>query len=102
MLITSIHYLGLGAVLFAIGLLGLLINRQHLIHLFMCIELLLISINTQFIALSHYFGVLSGQIMVFFILAITASETAVALAILVLLFRTRHTVALTELNQLKG
>lgn len=102
MTITVIHYLVLGTALFAIGLLGLLINRHHLIHLLMCIELLLLSINTQFIALSYYFSELSGQIMVFFVLTIAASETAVALAILVLLFRVSHTIALTELNQLKG
>ena len=101
-MLTVAHYLILSAVLFFIGVLGLLIHRNHLIHLFMCIEILLLSINTQFVALSYYFSDLSGQIMVFFILAITASETAVALAILVLLFRIRRTVALTELGQLKG
>jgi NADH-quinone oxidoreductase subunit K len=100
--ITVMHYLILGAILFAIGIFGLLINRQNLIHLFLCIELLLLSINTQFIALGYYFSEYTGQVMVFFILAITASETAVTLAILVLLFRICHTVNLAGLNQLKG
>ena len=102
MAIVPIHYLALGTILFSIALFGLLLNRDHLIHLLMCTELLLLSINIQFVALSAYFSTLSGQIMVLFVLTVTASETAVALAVLVLLFRVRHTIALRELNQLKG
>ena len=100
--ITAFHYLGLSATLFSIGLLGLCIHRHHLIQLLICIEVLLLAINTQFVAVSYYAVDLSAQILVFFILAVTAAEMAVALAILILLFRERQTVILTQLNQLKG
>lgn len=101
-MVSLIHYLGLSAILFALGLAGLLIHRHSLLHLLMCIELLFLAINTQFIALGHYSSQLSGQIMVFFVLAVTAAETAVALAILVLLFRDRGTIEITSFNHLKG
>ena len=101
-MISLTHYLSLSAILFSLGLTGLMINRQSLIHLLMCIELLLLAVNTQFVALSYYLTHLSAQVMVFFILAVAAAETAVALAILILLFRTCGTIAVNALDQLKG
>lgn len=102
MMLSLIHYLGLSTGLFAIGLAGVLMHRYELIRLFISIELLLLAVNTQFIALAHYIGALSGQIIVFFILGLTASETAIALAVLLALFRTSDTITLASLNQLKG
>lgn len=102
MTITLAHYLLLSTALLGVGLIGIVINRHHVIHLLMCIELLLLAINTQFIALSYYFSELCGQIMVFFVLTVAASETAVALSILILLFRVHHTIHLAALNHLKG
>lgn len=96
------YYLVLSAVLFALGLSGLVIHRRNLINLLLCIELLLLAVNTQLIALSYYLEHLSAQVMVFFVLTVTAAETAVALAILVRLFHAQGTIAIGSLNQLKG
>ena len=101
-MITLTHYLILSSVLFALGLMGLAIHRHQLIKLLMCVELLLLAVNTQFIALSYYLDHLAAQIMVFFILTVAAAEAAVALAILVVLFRARGTIAVSALDQLKG
>ena len=100
--LTLMHYLILSTLLFSLGLVGVMIHRYHLLRLLMSIELLLLAINTQFIAFSHYSGYLSGQIMVFFILALTALETAIALALLIALFRFSKSIMLTSLNHLKG
>jgi|SRR6185312_6810014 len=101
-MISLVHYLILSAVLFTLGLTGLVIHRHNLIHLLISVELLLLAINTQLVALSHYLEHLAAQTMVFFILTVAAAETAVALAILVTLFRARGTIAVSALNQLKG
>jgi len=96
------YYLVLGAILFAIGLVGIVINRKNIIVLLMSVELLLLAANTNFIAFSHYLSDLAGQVFVFFILTVAAAEAAIGLAILVVLFRTRRTIEIDELDMLKG
>ncbi|MFM7698431.1 MAG: NADH-quinone oxidoreductase subunit NuoK [Limnohabitans sp.] len=100
--ITLGHYLTLGAVLFALSVVGIFLNRKNLIVLLMAIELMLLAVNTNFIAFSHYLGDMHGQVFVFFILTVAAAESAIGLAILVLLFRNRSSVNVDELNSLKG
>ena len=96
------HYLILGAILFSIGVVGIFLNRKNLIVLLMAIELMLLAVNTNFIAFSHYFGDLSGQLFVFFILTVAAAESAIGLAILVALFRNLATIHVDDLDNLKG
>lgn len=100
--LTLTHYLGLGAVLFAMSVMGIFLNRRNLLVLLMAVELMLLSVNINFVAFSHYLGDLHGQIFVFFILTVAAAEAAIGLAILVLLFRHRSSVNVQELNSLKG
>ena len=100
--VTLGHYLTLGAVLFALSVIGIFLNRKNLIVLLMAIELMLLAVNTNFVAFSHYLGDMQGQIFVFFILNVAAAESAIGLAILVLLFRNRSSVNVDELNSLKG
>jgi NADH-quinone oxidoreductase subunit K len=100
--VTLGHYLTLGAVLFALSVIGIFLNRKNLIVLLMAIELMLLAVNTNFVAFSHYLGDMQGQIFVFFILTVAAAESAIGLAILVLLFRNRASVHVDELNSLKG
>ena len=88
--------------MFALSVIGIFLNRRNLIVLLMAIELMLLAVNTNFIAFSHYLHDLHGQIFVFFILTVAAAESAIGLAILVLLFRNRSTIAVDELNTLKG
>jgi NADH-quinone oxidoreductase subunit K len=102
MTVTLGHYLTLGAILFALSVIGIFLNRKNLIVLLMAIELMLLAVNTNFVAFSHYLGDINGQIFVFFILTVAAAESAIGLAILVLLFRNRATVQVDELNTLKG
>ena len=96
------HYLVLGAVLFAISIVGIFLNRKNVIVLLMAIELMLLAVNLNFVAFSHYLGDLSGQVFVFFILTVAAAEAAVGLAILVLLFRTRSTINIADIDSMKG
>lgn len=96
------HYLILGAVLFAISVVGIFLNRKNLIVLLMAIELMLLAVNLNFVAFSHYLGDLSGQIFVFFILTVAAAESAIGLAILVVLFRNLRTIHVDDLDSLKG
>ena len=96
------HYLILGAILFAISVVGIFLNRKNLIVLLMAIELMLLSVNTNFVAFSHYLGDLSGQVFVFFILTVAAAEAAIGLAILVCLFRNLRTIHVDDLDSLKG
>ena len=96
------YYLILSALLFGIGLAGMAINRKNVIILLMCIELLLLAVNINFIAFSHYFYDVAGQVFVFFILTVAAAEAAIGLAILIVLFRNRSTIAVDELDLLKG
>ena len=96
------HFLILGALLFAISVVGIFMNRKNLIVLLMAIELMLLAVNLNFVAFSHYLGDMAGQVFVFFILTVAAAESAIGLAILVVLFRTRSTIAVDELDTLKG
>ena len=100
--ITLGHYLSLGAMLFALSVIGIFLNRRNLIVLLMAIELMLLAVNLNFIAFSHFLGNAAGQIFVFFILTVAAAESAIGLAILVVLFRNRATIAVEELDTLKG
>ncbi len=95
-------YLIVSAVLFSLGLLGLMIHRRSIIHLLMSIELLLLAVNTNFIAFSYYFHSIAGQVFVFFILGVAAVEAAIGLAILLVLFRAKHDVDVDSLTSLKG
>jgi NADH-quinone oxidoreductase subunit K len=95
-------YLGVGALLFAISVIGIFLNRKNLIVLLMAIELMLLAVNLNFIAFSHYLGDLHGQVFVFFILTVAAAESAIGLAILVVLFRNLSTISVDELDSLKG
>ncbi len=101
-MVSLSHYLVLGAILFAIGIVGIFLNRKNVIILLMAIELMLLAVNMNFIAFSHYLQDVSGQIFVFFILTVAAAESAIGLAILVVLFRNLHTINVDDLNQLKG
>lgn len=96
------YYLILSVTIFAIGLAGLVINRKNIIILLMCVELLLLAVNINFIAFSHYLNDITGQVFVFFILTVAAAEAAIGLAILVVLFRARHTIEVDALHMLKG
>jgi NADH-quinone oxidoreductase subunit K len=100
--ITLGHYLALAAVLFCISVAGIFINRKNVIVLLMSIELMLLSVNMNFVAFSRFLGDESGQIFVFFILTVAAAEAAIGLAILVTLFRNRRTINVAELDTLKG
>lgn len=102
MTLTLGHFLSLGAILFALSVVGIFLNRKNLIVLMMAIELMLLAVNTNFVAFSHYLGDLNGQIFVFFILTVAAAEAAIGLAILVLLFRNKSNINVDELNSLKG
>ena len=101
-MITLNHYLILGAVLFSLAVAGIVINRKNLIVLLMCIELMLLSVNINFVAFSRFLGDAAGQVFVFFILTVAAAEAAIGLAILVTLFRNRRTINVAELDSLKG
>jgi NADH-quinone oxidoreductase subunit K len=101
-MITLGHFLALGAVLFCISVAGIFINRKNVIILLMSIELMLLAVNMNFIAFSHFLGDAAGQIFVFFILTVAAAESAIGLAILVVLFRNRDTINVKELDTLKG
>lgn len=102
MTVSLVHYLILAAVLFSIGVMGIFINRRNLIMLLMSIELMLLAINLNFIAFSHYLGDIAGQVFVFFILTVAASETAIGLGILVVLFRRISSVKTDDMDSLKG
>jgi NADH-quinone oxidoreductase subunit K len=101
-MLTLAHFLTLGAVLFSLSVAGIFINRKNIIILLMCIELMLLSVNMNFIAFSRFLGNLDGQIFVFFILTVAAAEAGIGLAILVVLFRNRQTINVAELDDLKG
>jgi NADH-quinone oxidoreductase subunit K len=100
--ITLYHYLTLGGFLFALSVVGIFMNRRNLIVLLMAIELMLLAVNLNFVAFSHFLGDMQGQVFVFFILTVAAAESAIGLAILVVLFRNRSTIAVDELDTLKG
>lgn len=95
------HFLVLGAILFTLSVTGIFLNRKNLIIILMCIELMLLSVNINFIAFSHFSSDITGQVFVFFILTVAAAEAAIGLAILVVLFRNRSTINVAELDDLK-
>ena len=99
---TLSHYLVLGAMLFAITVIGIFLNRKNVIVLLMAIELMLLAVNLNFVAFSHYLGDTAGQVFVFFILTVAAAESAIGLAILVVLFRNLNTINVEDLDSLKG
>jgi len=92
----------LAAMLFCISVAGIFINRKNVIILLMCIELMLLAVNMNFIAFSHFLGDVNGQVFVFFILTVAAAESAIGLAILVVLFRNRGTINVADLDTLRG
>ena len=101
-MISLSHYLVLGALLFAISVVGIFLNRKNVIILLMAIELMLLAVNLNFIAFSHYLNDIAGQVFVFFILTVAAAESAIGLAILVVLFRSIRTINVEDLDRLKG
>ncbi|MCG8427646.1 MAG: NADH-quinone oxidoreductase subunit NuoK [Sedimenticola sp.] len=101
-MIALSDYLILGAILFSLSVAGIFLNRKNVIILLMCIELMLLAVNMNFIAFSHFLGDNAGQVFVFFILTVAAAEAAIGLAILVVLFRNRRTINVADLDTLKG
>ena len=101
-MISLSHYLILGGLLFALSVMGIFLNRKNIIILLMAIELMLLAVNMNFVAFSHYLGDTAGQVFVFFILTVAAAESAIGLAILVVLFRNMNTINVDDLDQLKG
>ncbi|NBO10351.1 MAG: NADH-quinone oxidoreductase subunit NuoK [Methylophilaceae bacterium] len=101
-MVSLSHYLVLGALLFAISVVGIFLNRKNVIILLMAIELMLLAVNLNFIAFSHYLNDIAGQVFVFFILTVAAAESAIGLAILVVLFRNLRTINVDDLDRLKG
>nr|VFJ96634.1 MAG: NADH dehydrogenase subunit K [Candidatus Kentron sp. LFY]VFJ97440.1 MAG: NADH dehydrogenase subunit K [Candidatus Kentron sp. LFY]VFK14366.1 MAG: NADH dehydrogenase subunit K [Candidatus Kentron sp. LFY] len=101
-MIALSDFLVLGAVMFCISMAGIFINRKNILILLMCIELMLLSVNLNFVAFSHYLQEISGQVFVFFILTVAAAEAAIGLAILVVLFRNRRTIDVKVLDAMKG
>ena len=101
-MLTLAHFLSLGAILFSLSIAGIFINRKNVIILLMCIELMLLAVNMNFVAFSRFLGNMDGQLFVFFILTVAAAEAAIGLAILVVLFRNRQTINVEELDDLKG
>ena len=102
MTLSLAHYLVLGAILFAVSIVGIFLNRKNVIILLMAIELMLLAVNLNFVAFSHDLGDMAGQVFVFFILTVAAAESAIGLAILVVLFRNRASIDVEELDTLKG
>jgi len=101
-MLTLTHFLTLAALLFSLSVTGIFLNRKNVIILLMCIELMLLAVNMNFVAFSRFLGNMDGQVFVFFILTVAAAEAAIGLAILVVLFRNRQTINVGELDDLKG
>ncbi len=101
-MIALTDYLVLGAILFCLSVAGIFLNRKNVIILLMSIELMLLAVNFNFIAFSQFLGDTIGQVFVFFILTVAAAESAIGLALLVVLFRNRHTINVADLDTLKG
>jgi NADH-quinone oxidoreductase subunit K len=99
---TLAHYLALGAILFSISVIGIFLNRRNVLIILMAIELMLLAVNLNFIAFSHFLGDSAGQVFVFFILTVAAAESAIGLAILVLLFRNVGSIDVEDIDRLKG
>lgn len=101
-MISMSHFLILGAILFCISVAGIFLNRKNVIILLMSVELMLLAVNMNFVAFSHFLGDIAGQVFVFFILTVAAAEAAIGLAILVVLFRNRRTINVDDINSLNG
>jgi NADH-quinone oxidoreductase subunit K len=101
-MVTLTHYLTLSAILFSLSVAGIFLNRKNVILLLMCIELMLLAVNFNFIAFSRYLGDSAGQVFVFFILTVAAAEAAIGLAILVVLFRSKQTINVEDLSEMRG
>lgn len=101
-MISLSHYLILAAILFGLGMAGIIINRKNIITLLMSIELILLAVNTNFVAFSHFLNNIAGQVFVFFILTVAAAEAAIGLAIMVVVYRRRGTIEVQDLDKLKG
>lgn len=96
------HYMILSSILFGLSLVGIMLNRKNIILLLVCVELMLLAVNTNFIAFAHYYNSVAGEAFVFFILTVAAAEAAIGLAIVMLLFRNRGNIDVDKLNHLKG
>jgi len=101
-MIALSDYLTLGAILFALSIAGIFLNRKNILILLMCVELMLLAVNINFVAFSHFLGDTTGQVFVFFILTVAAAEAAIGLAILIVVFRNKRTIDVDSLNELKG
>lgn len=101
-MVSLTEYLVLAAILFVISIAGIFLNRKNIIILLMCVELMLLAVNINFVAFSHFLGDVTGQVFVFFILTVAAAEAAIGLAILIVLFRNRRTINVDDLDTLKG
>jgi NADH-quinone oxidoreductase subunit K len=101
-MIALSNYLILGAIMFSLSVAGIFLNRKNIIIILMSIELMLLSVNINFVAFSHFLGDTAGQVFVFFILTVAAAEAAIGLAILVVLFRNKRTIDVDELDSMKG
>ncbi|BCA96922.1 NADH-quinone oxidoreductase subunit K [Legionella antarctica] len=101
-MIPVTDYLILGAILFGLSLVGIMLNRKNIILLLVCVELMLLAVNTNFVTFSHYYNDLSGQVFVFYILTVAAAEAAIGLAIVMLLYRNRGNIDVDKMNHLKG
>ncbi len=100
-MLSLAHFLVIGAILFCLSVAGIFINRKNVIILLMCVELMLLAVNMNFVAFSHFNGDVAGQVFVFFILTVAAAEAAIGLAILVVLFRNRSSINVEDLDQLQ-
>jgi len=96
------HYLLLGAIMFSLSVIGIFLNRKNIVILLMSIELMLLAVNINFIAFSHYLQDIAGQVFVFFVLTVAAAESAIGLAILIVLFRNKHSINVEDVDGLKG
>lgn len=101
-MISLNYYLLVGAALFALSMVGVMLNRKNVILLLMCVELMLLAVNTNFIAFSHYLNDTMGEVFVFFILTVAAAEAAIGLAIVMLLYRNKGSIDVDQMNHLKG
>ncbi len=101
-MIPVTHYLILTVILFSLSLVGIILNRRNVILLLVCVELMLLAVNTNFVAFSHYYGGTAGEVFVFFILTVAAAEAAIGLAIVMLLYRNRENIDVSKMNHLKG
>jgi NADH-quinone oxidoreductase subunit K len=101
-MLTLAHFLSLGAALFCISVAGIFLNRKNVLILLMCIELMLLAVNMNFVAFSYFLDNMDGQVFVFFILTVAAAEAAIGLAILVVLFRNRQSISVDDIAELRG